>query len=352
MRVLEIMGSLHRGGAETMIMNFYRAFDKQLCQMDFIVHAEFIDDYRQEAELLGAKVILLSRPGQVGARKYICELTNAIVNNGPYDAVHIHTNYQAFLAVIAAKRAGISKIIVHSHTTNFKRHEIVINRIVMKHFRTKNIACGMAAGDAFFGKNNYIVLNNAIDITRFTNTDKESVENQKKAIYSDCKIIGHLGSFTLPKNHQFIIKFAKELSKCRSDFKVLLYGEGEYEKDIQKLIADYNLVDIVMLCGVTNDAPKAYKMFDLFILPSIYEGFPVTLVEAQISGTYCLASTNISSECDLGIDRLEYLDLNVNEWAERVDVLLDQNKTDMDNISVDQFDVNVKWKELYSIYKR
>ena len=84
MRVLEIMGSLHRGGAETMIMNYYRAFDKQLCQMDFVIHARFADDYCVEAENMGAHIIELERPGHIGAIRYIKSLRNAILENGPY----------------------------------------------------------------------------------------------------------------------------------------------------------------------------------------------------------------------------------------------------------------------------
>lgn len=185
MRVLEVMGSLHRGGAETMIMNYYRAFDKKICQMDFVIHSEFENDYREEAEKMGARILLMDRPGKIGAREYIKSLTVAIKKNGPYDAIHIHTNYQAFLAIIAANKAGIKKIVVHSHTTSFKKHEIFVNRVVMKLYHTVNIACGVAAGDAFFGKNNYMVLNNAIDVSRFKNVDNETIQKTKREKYQE-----------------------------------------------------------------------------------------------------------------------------------------------------------------------
>lgn len=350
MRVLEVMGSLHRGGAETMIMNYYRAFDKKICQMDFIIHSEFENDYREEAEKMGARILLMDRPGKIGAREYIKSLTVTIKKNGPYDAIHIHTNYQAFLAIIAANKAGIKKIVVHSHTTSFKKHEIFVNRVVMKLYHTVNIACGVAAGDAFFGKNNYMVLNNAIDVSRFKNVDNETIQKTKREKYQERKLIGHLGSFTSPKNHGFIIECAEELQKYRKDFKILLFGEGEKKEEIQNAILTRGLTDIVELCGVTENPANTYRLFDVFILPSLYEGFPVTLVEAQLSGVYCLASANISKECDLQIGRLEYLELDRIMWANRIDQLLEKIKKYDGEIVIEQFDVNIQWRKLYDIY--
>lgn len=350
MRVLEVMGSLHRGGAETMIMNYYRAFDKKKCQMDFIIHSEFENDYREEAEKMGARIMLMDRPGKIGAREYIKSLTTVIKKNGPYDAIHIHTNYQAFLVIIAANKAGIKKLVVHSHTTSFRKREIFVNRIIMKVYHTVNIACGVAAGDAFFGKKNYIVLNNAIDISRFKNADNKIIHEKKREIYQEKKLVGHLGSFTAPKNHEFIIECAEELQKHRKDFKILLFGEGEKKEDIQKAILTRGLSDFVELCGVTDNPANTYRMFDVFILPSLYEGFPVTLVEAQISGVYCLASANISKECDLHVGRLEYLELDKITWANRINQLLKKNKKYDGEIVIDQFDVNVQWRKLYDIY--
>ena len=120
MRVLEVMGSLHRGGAETMIMNYYRAFDKKICQMDFVIHSELKMIIEKKPRTMGARILVDGLDqGKIGAREYIKSLTVAIKKNGPYDAIHIHTNYQAFLAIIAANKAGIKKIVVHSPYNKF-----------------------------------------------------------------------------------------------------------------------------------------------------------------------------------------------------------------------------------------
>lgn len=351
MKVLEVMGSLHRGGAETMIMNYYRAFDKSKCQMDFVIHAEFDNDYREEAKSLGANIILLKRPGQIGALKYIKLMIDTIEKNGPYDAIHIHTNYQAFLSIIAAKKAGIKKIVVHSHTTNFKKCEIIVNRLFFKLFNTVNLSCGIRAGDAFFGKNNYIVLNNAINVSKFINGGDIQLNNKISNLYKNKKIIGHLGSFTYPKNHKFIIELVDKLKQKRHDFIVLLFGEGELLEDVKLLIKERKLEDFIKLEGVTSNPAVTYKMFDIFILPSIYEGFPVTLLESQLSGIYTVASDTVTQESDLGVDMIEFLKLDSDLWADKINILLDSGITHKKIKSFDDYDVDLQWKKLYCIYK-
>ena len=350
MRVLEIMGSLYRGGAETMIMNYYRAFDKDKCQMDFIIHAEFENDYRDEARGLGANIFLLSRPGEIGILKYIHQVEKILKTKGPYDAVHIHTNYQAFLSVIAAKKCNLNNIIVHSHTAHFKFFEKIINRFFFKLYHTKNLSCGVLAGDAFFGKQHYRILNNAIDISKFRHVDLNEIHAKKNQLYGQMKIIGHLGSFTYPKNHDFIIKLAKRLKGDRLDFKILLFGEGKLIDEFINKVRSEHLEEYVEFSGVTATPEKIYRLFDIFILPSLYEGFPVTLVEAQLSGVYSLASDQISHECIINKERIEFLPLDVDYWAEKIKLILKQNLDYEDEIGADDFDVNIQWRKLYNIY--
>lgn len=350
MKVLEIMGSLHRGGAETMIMNYYRAFDKTKCQMDFVIHAEFEDDYRTEAQALGANIFLLERPGKVGVIRYIYSLKQLIKNSGPYDAIHIHTNHQAFMAVIAGHRAGIKNVIVHSHNTSFGKKYLIINRLVMQLYNVKKIACGIAAGDAFFGKNNYIVLNNAIDLGKFRDINQKKCLEKKHEMFGSAFVIGNLGRLTKQKNHEFIIDLAKQISNSRNDIVFACYGEGEDEEKLNKIVADKN-VNNIRFMGVTRDVITAYHMFDLFILPSLWEGFPVTLVESQLAGVYSLTSDKVSNECDMHIDMLKYLPLNLDTWENEIYENLQKPHGDLSvDKALDAYDVNIQWKKLYQIY--
>lgn len=351
MRVLQILGSLHRGGAETMVMNYYRAFDKQLCQMDFVIHAEYENDYRAEAESLGAMVFLLDRPGKVGAIKYIKQLRETIKKNGPYQAVHIHTNHQAFLGVIAARLAGVKNIAVHSHSTGFDKRYIMVNRLFMTLCNVKRLACGEAAGRAFFGNRHYDVINNAIDAKRFIEADNESWKMQRKTLFGDSRVIGHLGRFSKPKNHQFIISMMEELVNEDPDIILALYGEGELEGEIRELVRRKGLDKNVLFMGVTDDVVTAYHLFDMFILPSLWEGFPVTLIEAQLSGVSCLASDSVSRECDLGIGKLQFLKLEERIWVRRIIEELNTPHEEISNpVCLEAYDVRVQWKKLYSVY--
>lgn len=351
MRILEIMGSLHRGGAETMIMNYYRAFDKEKCQMDFVIHAKFENDYRDEAIHLGAKIIELKRPGELGAIKYIAELSKKIKENGPYKAVHIHTNHQAFLSVIAAHRAGVQNIIVHSHNTYFDQKYIVINRMIMQLYGVKKVSCGIAAGEAFFGKSDYTIINNAIDTNKFRAVSEEQCLAVKKKLFGDAIVVGHIGRMTKQKNHDFIIKLMEKLILYNDNIIVACYGEGEDEDRIRSVIQSKGLEKHIRLMGVTNDVITAYHMFDVFILPSLWEGFPVTLVESQLAGVYSLTSDKVSTECDLNIGKLKYLPLEVETWVEAILNTIQDKHSESDNQEVlDAYNVEIQWKKLYEIY--
>lgn len=351
MKVLEIMGSLHRGGAETMVMNYYRAFNKNMCQMDFVVHAKFDNDYCTEAESMGATIFLLDRPGRVGVINYIKQLYKTIRKYGPYDAIHIHTNYQAFLAIIAAKLAGIKNIIVHSHTTNFRKHEIIINRLCFRVFSTCNIACGIAAGEAFFGKNNFIVLKNAVDISKF-NRNNSVEDNIIKKKYADVKLIGHLASFTNTKNQIFLLEVVKILLTIRRDFKLLLYGNGELLESVKNNVYKSGLEDNIIFCGVTDNPAVVYKNIDLFVLPSLYEGFPMTLIEAQAAKVPILVSDRVSRECDLKCSYIEFLPLEEQVWANKINkILTSPDIIICEKSRLDEVDSNIQWKRLYKIYK-
>jgi len=353
MKILEIMGSLHRGGAETMIMNYYRAFDKELCQMDFIIHAEFDKDYRAEAIKMGAKIFLLPRPGKIGIFKYIFELTRKINENGPYDAIHIHTNYQAFLSIIAARICKIGNIIVHSHTTSYSYIQLLLNRFIMRIFHIKRLACGIAAGDAFFGKNNYSIISNAIDVSKFSTNFENKDLKKLSGQFSGRRIIEHLGSFTYQKSNIFLIDVLSELPKIIPDILFLLYGSGKLEDKVRKYVSKKGLDEKVCFMGVIEDASEAYQLFDIFALPSLYEGFPVTLIEAQVARVYSFTSDAVSKECDLNVNLIKFLPLNVSLWTNEIYFEIYRNtnkllrKSDND---VSKYDVNIQWKELYTIY--
>ena len=347
MRVLEVMGSLHKGGAETMIMNYYRAFDKEQCQMDFVVHAEFEDDYRAEAKAMGANIIVLPTPGSIGMIRYIRMLRKAIKANGPYDAVHMHTDTQGFMGVIAAREAGVKRVVVHSHNTRFNKMRILVNRIVCRLGKTVCVACGEKAGEEFFGKQKFVVINNAINVSKFSS-------NGEKKEDTETKVIGHLGRFHPQKNHPFIIALAECLKKRKVDVQIQLYGAGDTEQNIRQLAKERDVEDCVRFMGLTNNAAAAYRSFDLFILPSLYEGFPVTLVEAQLIGVTILAADTISRECDLELGLLSYLPLEVDVWADEICRRLQAGNLKHCVLSpevIARYDVSVQWKRLLAIYQ-
>lgn len=355
-KILQVLGSLGRGGAETMVMNYYREAIKQGIQFDFIVHANVSNGYEDEVKSLGGKILLLNRPGKVGPIKYIRELKKAIRKNGPYSVVHSHTNIQGFLAVVAGRLAGVEIVATHSHSTNFTRGRRIINTIVDKAFGAKMLACGDEAGKALYGKQLFKVIPNAISVDYFLDISKEQVEDYKQSLgLSEKKIVGHIGRFVDQKNHSFLIRMITPVLKDNPDYILCLFGEGLLRIEIEKTVAKLKIDKQVRFMGVSSQMNLVYGMLDILVLPSKKEGLPVTILEAQAAGILCLCSDVITRECDMGINLVNYLPLNENIWRQTLQSKLN-GRHEITSISIrkkalHRYDIASQSKVLFDIYR-
>lgn len=349
-KILQVVSAPHRGGAETMILNIFREVDHTEFQYDFISHMPVESDYDQEISSYGGSVIYIDSLGNSGFIKYVKLLKNVMLNYGPYDAVHCHTNLQASAVMLAAYLANVKIRISHSHNTTFFSNKnfkstlfMFIAKPMIRLFSTHFLACGREAGIAMYGRNTYDqgkveIFNNGINIESFVNTiDNNTIRYEtrdKLGIDKDCFVIGHIGRYHDQKNHEFIIEIAKELKKLKLYFKILLVGNGEKYEKIEKMIHDHNLADNVMQLGVRSDIPNLYAAFDVFILPSRYEGLPLVLIEAQAAGKMCIVSTAVTKDADMDVGRIKFIDVNnVNLWVETIQQhRTDHHKCDKDEI--------------------
>lgn len=332
-RIAQIIGKWVGGGVEAVVMNYYRHIDHEKIQFDFICDEDSTNIPYEEIESLGGKVILI--PPYQKVFKYHKELKR-VLKEGNYKIVHSHINTLSVFSLFAAKCAGVPVRIAHSHsTTNKKEKKKNLMKQVLrpfsKLFATDYMCCSELAGRWLFGnkeydKGNVYLLNNAIDVEKFKYDEKIRKNKRKELGIKDNQlVIGHIGRFVAQKNHTFLIDIFNEIHKKNKDAILVLAGQGPLMDEIKSKVKDLGLTESVKFLGQRTDANELYQAFDIFLLPSLYEGLPVVGVEAQASGLLCVLSDDMTKETKvLESTRFMSLSNDAKEWA---NTILNENKT-------------------------
>lgn len=326
-RIPQIVGKWLGGGIEAVVISEYLAMDKSKIQFDFICDEDSTNIPYDLIEKNGGRVIII--PPYQKAFKYHKELKKVLKENN-YKIVHSHISTMSVFSLFAAKCAGVPVRIAHSHsTTNKKEKKKNLMKQVLrpfsKVFATNYMCCSELAGRWLFGdkeydKGNVYLLNNAIDLDKFKYDEKLRKKKRKEfGIKDDTLVIGHLGRFVAQKNHTFLIDIFNEIHKKNNNSILLLAGQGPLMEDIKNKVKDLNLDDSVKFLGQRNDANELYQAFDVFLLPSLYEGLPVVGVEAQASGLLCYLSDDMTKETKV-LDITKFMSLNntPEEWADNI----------------------------------
>ncbi|MFN7250049.1 MAG: glycosyltransferase family 1 protein [Anaerobacillus sp.] len=317
---------MNRGGLETMLMNYYRKVDRSKIQFDFMVNRTERGHYDDEIETLGGKIYRMPaiRPGNY--RKYFRMLDEFFQKNPEYKVVHSHINENSSFVLRAAKRAGVPCRIAHSHISDLgldiKFPFRIYARLAMKEQPNRYFACSNQAGQWLFGKKSQekvIILNNAVNVEEFRFNQNERVEIRSELNAKDRLVIGHIGRFNKQKNHDFIIDIFSEVHKIDPTALLVLVGEGHLRDRIEEKVKKLGLTNHVRFLGVRKDISKLMQGFDLFLFPSLFEGLPVVLVEAQAAGLNCIVSNSITKETDI-TGKLQFLSLKDSPtlWAEKI----------------------------------
>ena len=359
--VAHIIGKWLGGGVESVVMNYYRHIDRTKIQFDFICDEDSTNIPYEEIEKLGGRVILI--PPYQKLFKYHNKLKK-ILKDVNYKIVHSHINTLTIFSLFAAKCAGVPVRIAHSHSTTNKKEKKKnllkqALRPFSKVFATDYMCCSELAGRWLFGnkeydKGNIYLLNNAIDLDKFKYDEKIRSEKRKKLnISDDTLVIGHVGRFVEQKNHRFLIDIFNEIHKQNSNSILLLAGQGPLMEEIKSKVESLGLEKFVIFLGQRNDIDELYQAFDVFCLPSLYEGLPVVGVEAQATGLLCIFSDDMTKETKV-LDTTEFLSLkqSAEEWAN--DIVKKQSKhkrKDVKNIIADNnFDIIFESKKLENKY--
>ena len=322
-RILHVVTYMGRGGLETMLMNYYRHIDRDLVQFDFLTHRQERAAYDDEIESLGGIIYRLPRLVP-WSRTYQHALDTFFKSHPEYRIVHVHQDCLSSVILKVAQRNGVPVRIAHSHSSaqdkNLKYPIKLYYRRLIPWFATDLFACGKDAGYWMFGGATFQVLNNAIDAASYRyDLQKASQMRQTLNIPQNALVIGHVGRFSPPKNHEFLVDIFAALDKKEQNVFLLLVGDGELRPKMEERVRSLGLADHVTFTGIRNDVPDLLQAMDVFVFPSHYEGLGIVAIEAQASGLPCVISDSIPNDCDLTdlVTRVS-LTQSANTWAEKI----------------------------------
>lgn len=333
LRVLQVVPSLSRAaGVARFVYNMERYHDEERVHYDFMHHA--IRDgvymhkkrYDEELKARGCSVYPVNYAGD-NLRRFMREVHEVFEKVGPnYDIVHCHMPNSAFCVLREAELAGIKHRVLHSHLNNssdkflHRLRNVPLNAIG-KHYATDRIACSEDAGRFLFGSQPFTVINNGIPLEQFAYSpgSRERLRAELGIGHAD-PVIGCVGRFVKQKNFPFAIRVFAKFHEAFPDAKMLILGDGDDRDEIEELIASEHLSNEVILAGVREDINKLYSAMDIFFMPSLYEGLPVSAVEAQAAGLPCVYSNKVPRETDItDTGAFISLDGGIEQWAEALE---------------------------------
>ena len=302
-RVLHNIVLMDAGGIETLVMNLYRHIDKEQILFDFLVHRPQEGYYEKEIREYGGKVYRTRPFNPLHMREYKKECMNILTSHPEYKVFHVHQELGLW-TLDYAHQAGIPTRIAHAHNAktvvNLKYFFFLYEKMFIKKHCTDMFMCSKPAGEWLFGKQavrdgKVKYINNSIETDRFKYNEQTRRNMREKLGVGDKIVIGHVGRFAQPKNHTFILDVFNEIHRMSKNTVLVLCGEGKLEDDIKAKTKALGLENDVIFTGVM-DTSVLYQALDLFLFPSLWEGLPLTGIEAQTSGLPIVMSDVIADE--------------------------------------------------------
>jgi glycosyltransferase EpsD len=360
-RILHVVTKMDRGGLETMLMNYYRNIDRSKIQFDFLVHRKEKGAYDEEIKSLGGKIFKLSPISLKNFLRYRKELKLFFLNNKEYKIVHSHLDSLSALPLLAAKKANVPVRIAHSHTSSFDRDlKLPLRASLKKLIRfnaTAFYCCSPLAAKFMFGKNfyDYKVINNAIEIDKFRyNSRKRKKVRNNLNISDNTFVLGHVGRFNYPKNHIFLLELFKSVYEENNSSILLLVGTGDLENEVRSHVKRLGLVNNVKFLGSRTDISDLMQAMDYFVMPSLYEGLGMAIIEAQFSGLPILASAGVIPLEVKVSNKVKFLELKLGpkNWSKYLKTKseMNQNRGDLDINRQYEYDISKQSPILAQLY--
>lgn len=325
-KILQIFTVLNKGGAETNLMNYYRNMDRSQFQINFLVHRE-TGFFEEELIKSGSKIFRLPAILPWKLKEYKKAVKNFFEEHNDYDIIHGQCSELGVFIYEEAKRRGIPVIIAHAHNNRMDRDKKLLFRLMWKKRMRKSInayfTCGKEAAENLFGKKlseKSYQMKNAIEVEDFQ-FNQEVREKKRKELQAEETInLVNIGRFNTQKNQSFLLEVFAELIKRNKKYKLFLVGQGELESQLREKAKQLKIEQDVEFLGLRNDVPELLQAMDIFLFPSLHEGFSVAFVEAQTTDIKAVISDGVPQESILIPENVTVISLknSAQQWAEKI----------------------------------
>lgn len=363
---------LSANGIETFLVNVLKNINRTKYEITVIIAIDEGVECLHEKTVsdLGIEVIHAGDLDSPKKKVAYIKKVNRILSSRQFDIAHANMDLLNGITLTLAKLHGIPKRICHAHTSKSQyvpsgRLALIkktvqkiyyrVMKALMVHCSTDYLSCSEDASKYFYGNKKSEFIYNGIDIESL----KEQVGFDKKSYISalvgdvNCgHIIVSIGRLSPVKNPRFAVDTIVELAKIRSDFKYIWVGSGELEAEMKQLVSELGISDKVIFVGVRTDVREIPVCSDCFLMTSLFEGLPFSLIEAQASGLPCVVSDAVTSAADLGLVEYISLDSGAEEWARLIDKKIDAPKKQVDENKLARFDIRNTVNQLEIIYDR
>lgn len=361
MKVLQVVGQLCVGGQETMAKNFYEFIDRDHFDFDYIVYGDAIGEYEAELEEYGAHIFHVTYSKSIFS--FIKQM-NSIMKKGKYDVVHSHTYTNNGLVLSIAKFNHIPIRISHCHTTEsgknnsllYSLYHALMRKLVLAS-ATEYIACGEKAGNIFYGRQMFqqkgVILKNGIDLKKYKFDPTIRNKIRKQYQLDGFLVCGTVSRVESVKNHGYLIKLAKQLKLLNLPVKFMIVGDGSLLSTLKKDCINEGVFEEFLFLGQRTDSDELLNAMDIFLQPSIFEGVPLAVIEAQANGLPCVVSNNVSEEVKINpnVTLLPITDQSVLKWCEQIDKFSDMGRyNNNDKLIEAGYDIRMTCKKLERIY--
>lgn len=340
-------------GITTVIYNYTRSMDRKGLLLSFLTYGELTPVLRQRFAAIGTIEFVSDRKQSTAA--YVKDYIRLLRANR-FDVVHIHGNSGTMaIEAVLAKLCGVPKVLVHTHST--KTDHPALNAVLkypMMLCADERLACSKGSGLWLYGNRKYTVLNNAIDLSGFSFDPVVRAACRAEFGITDEFLVGHIGHFSAPKNHFYLIDIFEALHRRMPDARLLLVSDGPDFDAVAEKVRKLQLQNAVIFAGRRSDVERLYQAFDVFLLPSRWEGLPLVLLEAQAAGLPVVASDRITKDvCCTEDFRYLAIEKPAEIWAETLLELSGRERRSTDNadrLRERGFDIHAEAKHLREIY--
>ena len=341
LHVLQVTGTMNRGGAEVMLMDTYRNLSADI-RFDFLVNIKVnkgkpVGDFDEEIIKRGGRLFYIGSQWDLGLLRYLREFKKITRDIGTPDVVHIHLNAKCGVIALAARLCGIKKIIAHSHAAlkfdgSFLKTiphflELKFQRILISLFATDFWGCSEEANKSLFQRhllNKSVILNNAVNVDVFQAVSQHDIQKMRLSFGTteNTIVLGNVGRVVKHKRVDFVIDVLNILKITRPDFLFVFAGredDSTYMLEIMRKADAFGVKDRVLHLGDRDDIPAIMSTFDVFVGPAVREGFGLVAAEAQAAGVPCVLSTGFPQQVDMGLALVTFLNnFQPERWVDAI----------------------------------